>query len=75
MKSIFLKTEKGLVGVQFYDHKPAICGDSISYLEEVTITWRDIPFFRGITYRKAISKAIQEVEESFPHYKGFLSIY
>ena len=58
-------TEQGMV--QFYEDKPAICGDTLKNLEPITVD--------EITQKRAHRKIFAEYNRRYPEYKNFIQLW
>lgn len=54
-------------GVQFFEGKPSICGDSIKWFESITV--------KAFTERRAIKKILRRYNELYPEYLGYILLY
>lgn len=68
-KWLFYRTYTEQGGVQFYENKPVIAGDSIKWFRPITIGgW-------FLTDRAATKMIIQIYESQYPEYTGFFALY
>ena len=67
MFNYFKKTYHFQGMVQFFEGKPAICGDSVTWLEQLKI--------KAFTYNKACDIGFDFFREKYPEYVGFISLY
>ena len=72
---MFTKKESLTAAVQFFEGEPCICGNSIKWLEEVEVVWKDYPFVGNKNYREALDAKYEEVNNRYPEYNGQVALY
>ena len=72
---MFTKTETFTAAVQFWEGKPSICGDTIKWLEEVNVVWKDYPFVGRKNYDKALTAACKAINAGYPEYQNQVALY